>query len=88
MRVEKFIDNIRKIHLQVQETIQNSYEKYKAKHDQHKIENSFMVGVGLRGPNLGSELFTPTNKTITIGPFNNNLHSAGFSLSQRSIGGC
>lgn len=44
--------------------------------------------VGLRGADPGSELFTPTNKTLTIGPFGNNLHSACCSLTRSSIGGC
>lgn len=43
--------------------------------------------VGLLGPNLGSKLATPTNKTLTTGPFGNNLRSAGYSLTRSSVGG-
>jgi hypothetical protein len=43
LRVEKFVGNIRKIHLQVQEMLKKSQEKYKAKHDQHRTERSFKV---------------------------------------------
>jgi hypothetical protein len=34
----KIVEKIKQIHLQVQETLNNSYEKYKARHDQHIIE--------------------------------------------------
>lgn len=44
--------------------------------------------VALRGPDPGSKLFAPTNKTLTVGPFDNNLHNAGRSLTRSSIGGC
>jgi hypothetical protein len=44
LRAEKFIEKIRQIHLQVQETLQKSQEKYKARHDQHRTEKSFKVG--------------------------------------------
>jgi len=44
--------------------------------------------VGLRGLDPGLDLFMPTSKTLTNGPFGNNLHSAGYSLTQRNIGGC
>ena len=44
LRVENFIEKIRQIHLQVQETLQKSQEKYKGRHDQHRTEKSFMVG--------------------------------------------
>lgn len=36
-----------------------------------------LYGVGLRRPNPVPELFTPTKKTLTVGPFGNNLRSAG-----------
>ena len=44
LRAEKFIETIRQIHQQVYETIQKSQVKYRAKHDQYKIEKSFKVG--------------------------------------------
>jgi hypothetical protein len=44
LRAEFFIEKIRKIHIQVQETLQKSQEKYKARHDQHRKEKSFKVG--------------------------------------------
>jgi len=43
--------------------------------------------VGLRGPGRGSDLFMPTNKTLTSGPSGNNQHSTGYSLTRSSIGG-
>jgi hypothetical protein len=43
LRVEKFVENIRQIHLQVRQ-MKKSQEKYKAKHDQHKTKKSFKVG--------------------------------------------
>ena len=43
-RIEKFIDKIRQIHLQVQETLKKSQKKYKARHDRHRIEKTFKVG--------------------------------------------
>jgi hypothetical protein len=44
LRVEKLVEKIKQIHLQVQEMLKMSQEKYKAKHDQHKTDNSFKVG--------------------------------------------
>ena len=44
MRAENFIEKIRHIHLQVQETLQKSQVKYKARHDEHIIEKTFKVG--------------------------------------------
>jgi len=43
-RVENFVQKNKQIHIQVQETLQKSHEKYKARHDQHNIEKSFKVG--------------------------------------------
>jgi hypothetical protein len=40
----KFVENIRQIHLKVQETLNKSWEKHKARHDQHKTEKLFKVG--------------------------------------------
>ena len=48
LRAENFIGKIRKIHLQVHETLQKSQEKYKARHDQHKTKNSSKVGDQVR----------------------------------------
>jgi hypothetical protein len=44
LKEEKFVENIRQIHLQVQEMLKKSQEKYKARHDQHRTEKSFKVG--------------------------------------------
>jgi hypothetical protein len=44
LKVEKIVKKIRQIHLQVQETLKESREKYKARHDQHKTERTFRVG--------------------------------------------
>jgi hypothetical protein len=40
LKVKKFVENIRHIHLQVQDTLKALQEKYKARHDQHKSEKS------------------------------------------------
>jgi hypothetical protein len=37
LKMEKFVEKIRQIHLQVQWTMKKSQEKYKARHDQHEI---------------------------------------------------
>jgi hypothetical protein len=42
--IEKIVENIRQVHLQVQETLNKSHEKYKARHDQHRIDIPFIVG--------------------------------------------
>jgi hypothetical protein len=39
-----FVENIMQIHLQVQEMLKKSREKYKAIHDQQRTEKSFKVG--------------------------------------------
>jgi hypothetical protein len=44
LRAEKFVEMIRQIHLQIQEMLKKSQEKYKAEHDQHITEKSFKVG--------------------------------------------
>jgi hypothetical protein len=44
LKVEKFIEKIRKIHFQVQDTLKKSQERYKECHDQHKTKKSFKVG--------------------------------------------
>jgi hypothetical protein len=38
------VEKIKKIHLQVQETLKKSKENYKARHDQRKTERTFSVG--------------------------------------------
>jgi hypothetical protein len=38
LKLEKFVKNIMHIHLQVHETLKSSQERYKAQHDQEKIE--------------------------------------------------
>jgi hypothetical protein len=43
-KAEKIVEKIGQIHLQVQETLKKSREKYKAQHDQHIIEKKFKVG--------------------------------------------
>jgi hypothetical protein len=44
LKVEKFIENIRQIHLQEQETLKKSRERYKAWNDKHITKKSFKVG--------------------------------------------
>ena len=44
LKAEKCVEKIKKIHLQVQETLNKSKEKYKAIHDQHRTEKKFKVG--------------------------------------------
>jgi hypothetical protein len=44
LKVEKIVENIRQIHFQVQETLNKSQEKYKARHDHHRTEKTFRVG--------------------------------------------
>jgi hypothetical protein len=44
LKEEKNVEKIRKIHLQVQKALNKSQEKYKAIHDQHRIERTFKVG--------------------------------------------
>jgi hypothetical protein len=44
LKAKKIVEKIKQIHLQVQETLKKSQEKYKARHDQHKIERTFRVG--------------------------------------------
>jgi hypothetical protein len=39
LKVEKFVEKIRQIHLQVQEMLKKSQEKYKARHDQHRTRS-------------------------------------------------
>ena len=40
----KFIEQIQEIHQAVQEQLEKSQAKYKARHDKHQIEHSFNVG--------------------------------------------
>jgi hypothetical protein len=44
LKAGKFVEKIRQIHLQVQETLKKSQEKYKARHDQHRTKRTFKVG--------------------------------------------
>jgi hypothetical protein len=44
LQSEKNVENISLIHLQVHHTLRKSQEKYKARHDQQKIERKFIVG--------------------------------------------
>jgi hypothetical protein len=44
LKEEKFIEKIKKIHLQVQEELKNSKEKYNTRHDHHRTERKFRVG--------------------------------------------
>jgi hypothetical protein len=44
LKEEKNVEKINQIHLQVHETLKKSQEKYKARHDQHKIKRKFRVG--------------------------------------------
>ena len=40
----KFIEQIQEIHQAVQEQLERSQAKYKARHDKHRVEHSFQVG--------------------------------------------
>ena len=44
LKVEKTVEKIKQIHLQVKETLNKSQENYKDKHDQHKTQRKFRVG--------------------------------------------
>jgi hypothetical protein len=44
LKVETFVEKIKQIHLQVQETLKKSQEKYKSRHDQHRTKRTFRVG--------------------------------------------
>jgi hypothetical protein len=43
-RAEKFIEQIQSIHQVVQEQLEKSQAKYKARHDKHRVDHSFEVG--------------------------------------------
>jgi hypothetical protein len=43
-RAEKFIEQIQSIHQVVQEQLEKSQAKYKARHDKHHVDHSFEVG--------------------------------------------
>jgi hypothetical protein len=44
LKEEKIVEKIKKIHLQVQETLKKSRENYKDRYDQHRKETTFRVG--------------------------------------------
>jgi hypothetical protein len=50
------------IHLQAHATLDNSQEKYKVRHDRHRIENPFKVG---------DRFWLQLKKEILQGPSNN-----------------
>ena len=43
-KATKFIEQIQEIHQAVQEQLEKSQAKYKARHDKHRIEHRFQVG--------------------------------------------
>jgi hypothetical protein len=43
LKLDKFVNNIRHIHLQVHEIFKKSPQKYKSQHDQHRIKKTFKV---------------------------------------------
>jgi hypothetical protein len=43
-KATKFIEQIQEIHQAVQEQLERSQAKYKARHDKHRVEHSFQVG--------------------------------------------
>jgi len=43
-KATKFIEQIQEIHQAVQEQLEHSQAKYKARHDKHRIEHRFQVG--------------------------------------------
>ena len=44
LKEKKIVEKINQIHLHVHEKLKKSEEKYKARHDQNKIERTFRVG--------------------------------------------
>jgi hypothetical protein len=44
LKAKMIVEKIRQIHLQVQETLKKSQEKYKDRHYQHKTKRTFRVG--------------------------------------------
>ena len=56
--------------------------------DNTTMDYSSTYLVGLRGSDPGLELFALINKILTAGPFGNNFHRIGYSLTRCSIGGC
>ena len=44
LKAEKFVENIRQIHLKVHKTLKKSQERYKTRHDQYITKKSFKVG--------------------------------------------
>jgi hypothetical protein len=71
MTAKIFVEKIRKIHLQVHETLKKSRENYKAIHDQHRTEKSFKVGdrfwLQLNKERLNG--LGKNNKALWYGPF-------------------
>ena len=43
-KTTKFIEQIQEIHQVVQEQLEKSQAKYKARHDKHRVEHNFQVG--------------------------------------------
>ena len=43
-KATKFIEQIQEIHQAVQEQVERSQAKYKARHDEHRMEHNFQVG--------------------------------------------
>ena len=72
LKADHFVEKIRQIHLQVQETLKKSQAKYTARHDQHRTNKSWKVGDRVWLPRLNKErLQGPGNKikALRYGPF-------------------
>jgi molybdopterin converting factor small subunit len=71
LKAEKIVEKIRKIHLQVQETLKKLQQKYKARHDQHITERTSRVGdkVWLQLNNERLQGLGKKIKAMWYGPF-------------------
>lgn len=41
---KEFVQRIQQIHKEVQEKLEKSQAKYKARHDQHRVDHQFRIG--------------------------------------------
>ena len=81
---KKFIEKIQLIHQTVQEQLEKSQGKYKARHDKHRVDHQFQVGdevwLYIREERLKGE--GKNLKPIRYGPFNilENIGNNAFRL--------
>ncbi|GJT18490.1 transposon ty3-I gag-pol polyprotein [Tanacetum coccineum] len=70
-KAQRFINNIKKLHHQVEEQLRRSQQKYKERHDRHRVEGKFQEG-DLVWLHLGKERLKGEGKKIKpirYGPF-------------------